>query len=71
MATEPELHLSARVCPKCGSKNIRLSALSTVADRLYRALFLTPFRCRACRKRFRMFSRATPPSANDNQSDNS
>jgi len=71
MDAESEVQTPAIVCPNCGLKNVRLSMVSSMSDRLWQALFRAPFRCRACRKRFRRFSRATPPSIDDHHPDGS
>src|SRR4051812_28735687 len=46
--TQPE----PRRCPACGSRDIRPSQ-RRLADEVVALLHLTPFRCRACGKRFR------------------
>jgi hypothetical protein len=39
-------------CPKCESRDVRPSSHRGIGDALMAMLFLTPFRCRACDKRF-------------------
>jgi len=41
-----------RICPKCHWTTVRLSARRTVFDALAQFVFLHPFRCRSCRRRF-------------------
>jgi hypothetical protein len=39
-------------CPRCDSKDIRPSMISSVTDRLRLILQIHPYRCRSCRTRF-------------------
>jgi CheY-like chemotaxis protein len=39
-------------CPKCGWSNVRLSERSGFLDGLAALVFLSPLRCRSCRRRF-------------------
>ncbi len=52
-------------CPKCNSRNIRYSHLSTPRERLVSLLGVRPLRCRNCRERFvaRLWDTADLPYA--------
>src|SRR5262249_43557573 len=41
-----------RNCPTCGWSDIRFSTPQGFLDRALRLVFLAPFRCRKCRRRF-------------------
>jgi len=40
------------VCPKCGSRNLRISRVRSFAERLRTVAGIFPFRCRQCDTRF-------------------
>jgi uncharacterized membrane protein len=39
-------------CPKCGEARAHRSHRSGLKDRVYRLFRMTPYRCRACERRF-------------------
>ena len=47
-------------CWQCGAKQVRRSASSRLADSVVRFLFLVPYRCRGCQKRFYAFRTQRP-----------
>jgi CheY-like chemotaxis protein len=47
-----KLPVAARSCGNCGSTEIRPSNRRNALDIILACVFLTPFRCRVCRKRF-------------------
>jgi hypothetical protein len=52
-------------CPKCGHTNTRPSARKRLLDPLLKLVFMVPYRCRTCLKRFYVFtplSQRTPPT---------
>jgi len=40
------------MCWSCGASKVRRSARSRITDALAKFLFLVPYRCRGCRRRF-------------------
>jgi hypothetical protein len=44
--------LNLPMCWSCGASKVRRSANSRVTDALAKFLFLVPYRCRSCRRRF-------------------
>jgi hypothetical protein len=43
------------VCPRCHWDCVRPARRRQILDRIARLVFLCPFRCRSCRKRFYRF----------------
>ncbi|HSE95670.1 MAG TPA: hypothetical protein VLD61_07235 [Methylomirabilota bacterium] len=46
--------LKATACPRCGSADVRRSSRRGVVERLLSGAYIYPFRCRACKCRFRL-----------------
>jgi len=58
--------MHALICPRCGGNDIRSSVGRGVGDSIMACLWMAPYRCRNCRKRFFRFSLGNPnavPSA--------
>src|SRR5579864_1715383 len=47
--------MPSRICPRCGSDDVRQSVRHNVVDRMMAFVRLAPYRCRACRNRFFRF----------------
>ena len=47
--------MPSRICPRCGSDDVRQSVRHSVVDRMMAVVRLAPYRCRACRNRFFRF----------------
>lgn len=50
-----------RICPKCGSSDIRRATRRGLLDALLRPFGYDPYRCKLCMKRFRDSREETVP----------
>lgn len=54
--TVPDTFSSSPQCPRCGSDRVRRANRRGISECLFSLVYLYPFRCQACRHRFRRFS---------------